>query len=252
METGRRILVIANETAAGRAIVDEVRYRGGDAPEVLVVAPVLAASRIQHWLGSQSDEARDEALARQEASVAALVAAGCRADGRLGDGDPLQALDDAICVFHPHEIVISTHPPARSTWLERRVVQRARERYRLPIHHVVVDTVLEAERIDRDRRPGPQAPRATVTLYRSTDYDETLAVNDRGFINQSHGGRSGLPFSTSPGAEVDATVFEVEIPEDLLGAYEVEGGPGGERRFIVPADLVNRHQPRVSATDWAE
>ena len=61
------------------------------------------------------------------------------ARGHLGDADPLQALDDALRIFDPDEVVISTHPHARSNWLERQVVRRARERYPVPITHVVVD-----------------------------------------------------------------------------------------------------------------
>jgi hypothetical protein len=37
------------------------------------------------------------------------------------------------------EVMISTHPPGRSNWLERDVVARARARHPLPIEHVVVD-----------------------------------------------------------------------------------------------------------------
>ena len=42
-------------------------------------------------------------------------------------------------VFSADEIVISTHPPQRSRWLEHGVVDRAREQIDLPISHVVVD-----------------------------------------------------------------------------------------------------------------
>ncbi|MDQ3865262.1 MAG: amino acid permease, partial [Actinomycetota bacterium] len=66
------------------------------------------------------------------------------ARGQVGDDDPLQAMDDALRSFGADEIIISTHPPGRSNWLERDVVSRARERYECPIAHVVVD--LEHER----------------------------------------------------------------------------------------------------------
>ena len=57
----------------------------------------------------------------------------------MGDGDPLQAMEDALRTFGPDEIVISTHPEGRSNWLERGVVSAARERFDVPITHVVVD-----------------------------------------------------------------------------------------------------------------
>ena len=57
---------------------------------------------------------------------------------------PLQAVEDALRTFGADEIIISTHPEGRSNWLERDVVTKARERFTVPITHVIVD--LENER----------------------------------------------------------------------------------------------------------
>ena len=70
---------------------------------------------------------------------------GLRAKGEIGDSDPNVAIEDALRVFPADEIVISTHPPQRSRWLERGVVERAREEIDLPVTHVVVDLAAEAE-----------------------------------------------------------------------------------------------------------
>ena len=67
------------------------------------------------------------------------------ARGEIGDGDPLQALEDALREFPADEIVVSTHPPGRSHWLEQGVVENARMRFDVPVTHVVVD--LEAARL---------------------------------------------------------------------------------------------------------
>ena len=53
-------------------------------------------------------------------------------------------MEDALRLFGADEIIISTHPEGRSHWLERGIVEAARERFAVPITHVVVD--LEAER----------------------------------------------------------------------------------------------------------
>jgi GABA permease len=139
----RRILVVANETCAARGLSDEIRYRarGYDA-DVLVVAPALS-SHVRYWT-SDVDGARDAARARLDSSLAALAAAGVCARGEVGDEDPLQAIEDALRTFGADEIVISTHPPGRSNWLEKNVVARAREHFELPITHVVVDVEHEA------------------------------------------------------------------------------------------------------------
>ena len=47
--------------------------------------------------------------------------------------------EDALRVFGADEIVLSTHPEGRSHWLERGVVDSVRERFDVPVTHVVVD-----------------------------------------------------------------------------------------------------------------
>ena len=134
----RRLLVVANQTLVGVRLHDEVRRRLGDqGVDVLVVAPALN-SRLRHWT-SDSDEALREAQARLDASLAALRRQGIAAEGQVGDDDPIQALQDALRTFKADGVIISTHPPARSNWLERDVVERAREILPIPVTHVIVD-----------------------------------------------------------------------------------------------------------------
>jgi hypothetical protein len=139
----RRILVIANETVGGSELLDRIRELGeGAETRVLVVSPALNTP-LRH-LASDEDPARAAARERLDRSLARLEREGIEARGEVGDGDPLQAIDDALRTFGADQIVISTHPEGRSNWLERGVATGARERYAVPIHHVVVD--LEAER----------------------------------------------------------------------------------------------------------
>ena len=138
----RRILVIANETVGGGPLREQIEERSaGYDTEVLVVSPALN-SPIRHW-ASDEDPAREEARRRLEASLERLRTNGIEASGEVGDADPLQAIEDAVRTFGPDEIIISTHPAGRSHWLERGVVASARERFAVPISHVVVD--LDAE-----------------------------------------------------------------------------------------------------------
>jgi hypothetical protein len=134
----RRILVVANETVGGSALLEQIRNRSEGVNEhVLVVVPALN-SPLKHWT-SDEDGAREAAQERLEASLRAMRAAGIDARGEVGDSDPLQAIEDALRTFAPDELIISTHPPERSHWLERGVVVGARERFALPVTHVVVD-----------------------------------------------------------------------------------------------------------------
>jgi hypothetical protein len=139
----RRILVVANETVGGRTLRQTIREKTeGARSQVLVVSPALN-SPLKHWV-SDEDSAREAAQRRLDASLARLAEDGIRARGEVGDAEPLQALEDALRTFGADEIIISTHPEGRSHWLEQGLVTKARERFTVPITHVVVD--LEAER----------------------------------------------------------------------------------------------------------
>jgi hypothetical protein len=141
-----RVLVIANETIDGEQLHEELAARlEGAAVSVKVVVPALAASILKHGLGDV-DEAREEAQQRLDTSLAAMRQAGIEAEGQVGDSDPLMAIDDALATFPADEVIISTHPPEKSRWLEKGIVERAREEVPVPITHVVVDR----ERRDRE------------------------------------------------------------------------------------------------------
>ena len=142
-EDERRVLVVANETVIGRALREAVESAAeGGRANVLVVSPALN-SPLKHWT-SDEDQARAAAEDRLRLSVAELERLGISARGEVGDADPLQAIEDALRTFGADVIVISTHPEGRSNWLERGVVTSARERFAVPITHVVVDLDAEA------------------------------------------------------------------------------------------------------------
>jgi hypothetical protein len=142
----RRILVVANETVLGRALRDCIREKSsGQRAEVRVISPALNTP-VRHWV-SDEDGARAAAQERLDTSIARLREAGFDASGEVGDGDPLQAVEDALRTFGPDEVIISTHPEGRSHWLERGIVESARDRFTVPITHVVVDLETEQEEV---------------------------------------------------------------------------------------------------------
>ena len=142
----RRILVIANETVAGETLRDEIHRRAeGIEERVRVVCPALMSP--VRYFASDEDAPRAAAQERLDRSLSALRAAGVSAEGEVGDADPLQAIEDGLRSFGADEIIISTHPEGRSQWLERGVVRRARERFDVPITHVVVDLEAEQEEV---------------------------------------------------------------------------------------------------------
>jgi hypothetical protein len=114
-----KVLVIA---------LDTVTPAGLPHGDVLVVAPATT-SRLRRWL-SDDDVARRRARERVDAFVQQLERRGIRADGRIGDGDPMQAIADALVTFAADEIVVAA-APGRSTELADEVAAQARRRFAL-------------------------------------------------------------------------------------------------------------------------
>jgi GABA permease len=139
----RRVLVVANETVRGEELLSTISTLALiEQTQFLVVCPALN-SRLKTFT-SDEDPAREAAQARLDVTLARLSSVGIAARGEVGDGDPLVAVDDAVRTFGPDEIVISTHPPGKSNWLERGIVESVRAKYDVPVTHVVVDLAAEA------------------------------------------------------------------------------------------------------------
>ena len=131
-----RMLVVANRTCPCPALIEAVAARAQPGlTEVRVVAPALN-SRLHHWV-SDVDGAIEQAHDRLDQAVAALRAHGIEAVGTVGDSDPLVAIDDTLGSFAAQEIIISTHPPGQSNWLERNLVERVRAHHELPVTHLI-------------------------------------------------------------------------------------------------------------------
>ena len=97
-------------------------------------------------------------------------------------------MEDALRLFGADEIIISTHPEGRSHWLEQKVVESARERFAVPITHVVVD--LEAE---QRRPPEPTHSRfvaaTSVVLMKSTSVFASASETWPFLITRAHHAR---------------------------------------------------------------
>jgi hypothetical protein len=144
----KRILVVANETVAGKPLIDAVKARaGGDEVDVHVICP---QNQPKHGYVIYDSTVREAAENRLEMTLALLREAGIRnVHGEVMDPDPFAAIMDALGEAEYDEIVISTHPETRSGWLREGLVDRVRRAARRPVEHVVVD--LDAERDDVKR-----------------------------------------------------------------------------------------------------
>jgi hypothetical protein len=151
-EAPKRILVVANETVAGRPLIDAVRKHAEEAHaqnkpfQVTVVCPQNVP---KHGYVIDDTSVRAAAENRLKLTLAALREVGIEAAGEIMDEDPYGATMDAIAEFGADEVIISTHPETRSGWLRRDLIDRVRDDSGLPVEHVVVD--LDADRAEATR-----------------------------------------------------------------------------------------------------
>jgi hypothetical protein len=112
-----RVLVLAHRTAATPALVEAVRRRGEEGPcEFTLLVP--ASAHGMHRAADPEDVGHAEAEAVLEMAVPLLEeAAGQRVSGRVGDHDPLAAVEDALNAEQFDEVIVSTLPKRVSRWL---------------------------------------------------------------------------------------------------------------------------------------
>ena len=131
------ILVLANETIGGEALLDAVRARHaqGDA-RFFVVVP---QTRPRHGNVIYDDAVRDSAQVRVDLALAFMREEGIEGAGEVGDGDPFNAAMDAIAEHGIDEVIVSTLPAQASGWLRRDLIEQLEDESGLPVEHVVVD-----------------------------------------------------------------------------------------------------------------
>jgi hypothetical protein len=147
-----RILVVANETVGGRALIDAVKERAEDAHsrgEPFHVTVVCPQNQPKSGYVIYEDSVRTAAENRLATTLAQLREVGIDADGEIMDPDPYSATMDAIGAYGADEIIVSTHPDTRSGWLRRDLIDRLKDDTGLPIHHVVVDLDADRQHVTR-------------------------------------------------------------------------------------------------------
>jgi len=128
-------------TGAAVADIDElpplVRGLIDAASDVLVITPVLPGGL--QWLVSDTDRARHEADARLRTVLGQIETMDVQVEGRIGDETPLTAFDDAVDAFRPDHILIALRSSEHAGWQERRLLDKVRERFRLPLTVFEID-----------------------------------------------------------------------------------------------------------------
>jgi hypothetical protein len=180
------VLVVANETISGRALLDRIgELAAEEAAHFTVVAPVNdpRAGYVVY-----EDTRRASAGRRLEKSLARLREADVHALGFVSECDPVRSVRDVLATAEPpvDRIVVSTHPQERSGWQRRHVVDQIRSAAGgIPVEHVVVDleaeggeqnvlvvaneTVVGPKLLDRIRERAKQGPTSFLIISPQSD-----------------------------------------------------------------------------------
>ena len=87
-------------------------------------------------LPGSPEEARRLAEEKLQLALKQMVAAGAKADGEVGDGDPMRAVEAALSRRQVDEIIVSTLPQRLSRWLRQDLPRRLEHKFHVPVTHV--------------------------------------------------------------------------------------------------------------------
>jgi hypothetical protein len=129
-EGPKNVLVVANETVVGKALIDRIRERAGrGASSFLIVSPQSDPTQSAH----------PEAERRLRRVLSELRAAGIDAHGQVAHPDPYTAAMQAIEDERVDEVIVSTFEPSRSLWQRKDLVERLQSDAKVPVEHVVIE-----------------------------------------------------------------------------------------------------------------
>ena len=146
-----RYLVVANQSLGNDELMEDIRERVAAGPaEFWLVVPATPVKDLvsnampipmpvmggSPTLPAPPKEARRLAQAKLDTAVRKLTAAGVRANGTVGDPDPVRAVQEAMATGEFDEIIVSTLPPRVSRWLHQDLPGRLEHTFHLPVIQV--------------------------------------------------------------------------------------------------------------------
>jgi hypothetical protein len=256
----RPLLVFLNEVAGGRKLLQAVRDRTarGDISEVIVTAP-----QNQPTIGTliDPDERYASARARVEVTMSIFANFGIDSIGEVLDPAPQLALDDAIRVHEPVEVLFSALYDTRYGLLRKDLVEVAREiaepetkfthipvrveedAIRLDLSHVLVvatKTVNSPDLVSRLKARAASRPhRFTIICPRTEDVSEEQVIRDLSAtlsdLYRSEIDATGLPVSAAdPFEAVRNAIEHHRVDEIMISTF------AGEQSKWLQSDLIGR------------
>ena len=253
----RRVLIVANDTLSEEALLGEVgRLASVPRTQVLLLVPAVISPGAR--LTGAVDSVLGQARVRLKATLDRL-GHDLAVTGEISEADPLEAIEDTFATFAPDEVVVSTRWEQAAGALEPRLAGLVRERFAVPVRHLVFEPGSAAQEPDKDtearyrREFGAVAARkfglkalagvgilaavllSTVALVQSSERDEAHAV-------------------AQLAAKEAAALPRVARVVDLSVIPEYKRGPEGEKHdaFTITEFAVRAGRPqelRIDNTD---
>ncbi len=146
--TERRVLVVANDTLGEEALLSEVeRLASTPDTHVLLLVPALISPGAR--LTGAVDGLLDQARVRLNTALDRIGRDRMLA-GEVAQADPLEAVEDTFATFVPDEVIVSTRWERSASGLEPRLAGLVRERFAVPVRHVVFEPGSAAQEPDRN------------------------------------------------------------------------------------------------------
>ena len=105
--------------------------------QVMLVAPAVQDSPLKFWV-SDADDAIARAQQVQSESMERLSEEGIAARGDTGEGEPLQAIQDALATFPADRIALFVHEGDAAGYREGVDSDEVHERFGIPVDRVSV------------------------------------------------------------------------------------------------------------------
>ncbi len=144
----RRVLVVANDTLGDQGLLGGIAMvASAPGTTVLILAPALVSP------GDRVTGAVDVPLAEARTRLSAAlerIANDLDVKGEVSEADPIEAIEDSFATFAADEVIVCTRPERTRNGLEPLLAGLARERFAVPVRHLVFEPGSNPQESDRE------------------------------------------------------------------------------------------------------
>jgi plastocyanin len=254
----RRVLIVASDTLSEEALLSEIeRLACMPRTHVLLLVPALISPGAR--LTGAVDGLLNQARVRLNTALDRAGDRGLVVAGEISEADPLEAIEDTFATFAPDEVIVSTGWERTASGLEPRLAGLVRERFAVPVRHLVFEPGSAAQEPDKDtearyRHESGEAAARKFGLRTLAGAGILAAVLMSAIALVQSSERNEARAASQIAAEQAAALPPVAKVVDLSVIAEYKRGPEGEKHdaFTTTEFAVRAGQPqelRIDNTD---